>query len=41
MNWSSQTVSCCKDELSVVRLGLELPEPWPLESKKNTINYIS
>ena len=38
MNWSSQTVSCCKDELPVVRLGLELPEL--LESTKNIYNKL-
>ena len=39
MNWSSQTVSCCKDELPVVGLGLEFPEP--LVSKMYIILWLS
>ena len=39
MNWSSQTVSCCKNELLVVGLGLEFPEP--LVSKMYIILLLS
>ena len=39
MNWSSQTVSFCKDELPVAGLGFELPEP--LISKMYTIFLMS